>query len=180
MEIWKTLRVSHIPTPPAATTDKCRTRRYTNNPLGTKDRSGHWLVWQNLQRERNGALFGVHGAVRSKSVWQRRHCQRRDLAVLLGRSQSSEEVSNSWTIAQHRSPPLQAVTHVEFPTTWHPKPARRTWRTCLRQTDRSRRRPAAHSAACRTDAPATLAAPRSRPTTTLAHSVGFPSPCATV
>ena len=27
-----------------------------------------WLVWQNLQRERNGALFGVHGAVRSKSV----------------------------------------------------------------------------------------------------------------
>jgi hypothetical protein len=24
------------------------------------------LVWQNLQRERNGALFGVQGAVRSK------------------------------------------------------------------------------------------------------------------
>src|SRR5450432_318078 len=41
MEIWKTLRVSHIPTPPAATTDKCLTRRYTNTPLGTKDRSGH-------------------------------------------------------------------------------------------------------------------------------------------
>ena len=40
MEIWKTLRVSHIPTPPAATTDKCLTRRYTNTPLGTKDRSG--------------------------------------------------------------------------------------------------------------------------------------------
>ena len=40
-EIWKTLRVSHIPTPPATTTDKCLTRRYTNNPLGTKDRSGH-------------------------------------------------------------------------------------------------------------------------------------------
>ena len=39
---------------------------------------------------------------------------------------------------------------------------------------------AAHSAACRTDAPATSAAPRSRPTTTLAHSVGFPLPCATV
>src|SRR2546422_3347562 len=36
----KTLRVSHIPTPPAATTDKCLTRRYTNTPLGTKDRSG--------------------------------------------------------------------------------------------------------------------------------------------
>jgi hypothetical protein len=31
----------HIPTPPAATTDKCPTRRYTNSPLGTKDRSGH-------------------------------------------------------------------------------------------------------------------------------------------
>jgi len=28
----------------------------------------------NLLRKRNGALFGVHGAVRSKSVWQRRHC----------------------------------------------------------------------------------------------------------
>src|SRR5664280_3437236 len=45
----------------------------------------------------------------------------RDLRVLFGRSHSSEEVSNSWTIAQHRSPPLQAVTHVEFPITWHPK-----------------------------------------------------------
>src|ERR1019366_5154058 len=40
MEIWKTLRVSHIPTPPT-TTDKCLTGRYTNTPLGTKDRSGH-------------------------------------------------------------------------------------------------------------------------------------------
>src|ERR1700688_5094104 len=40
MEIWKTLRVSHIPTPPATTTDKCLARRYTNTPLGTKDRSG--------------------------------------------------------------------------------------------------------------------------------------------
>ena len=40
MEIWKTLRVSHIPTPPATTTDNCLTRRYTNIPLGTKDRSG--------------------------------------------------------------------------------------------------------------------------------------------
>src|ERR1019366_3634874 len=41
MEIWKTLRVSHIPTPPTTTTDNCPTRRYTNIPLGTKDRSGH-------------------------------------------------------------------------------------------------------------------------------------------
>jgi hypothetical protein len=41
MGMWKTLRVSHIPTPPATTTDKCQKRRYTNNPLGTKDPSGH-------------------------------------------------------------------------------------------------------------------------------------------
>jgi hypothetical protein len=38
--MWKTNNVSHISTPPAATTDKCRTRRYTNNPPGTKNRSG--------------------------------------------------------------------------------------------------------------------------------------------
>jgi hypothetical protein len=31
-------------------------------------RASLWLVWQNPQRERNGALFGVHGAVRSKGV----------------------------------------------------------------------------------------------------------------
>ncbi len=43
MEIWKTLCVSHIPTPPATTTDNCPTRRYTNIPLGTKDRSGQGL-----------------------------------------------------------------------------------------------------------------------------------------
>src|ERR1017187_6136563 len=41
MEIWKTLRVFHIPTPPTTTTDNCPTRRYTNTPLGTKNRSGH-------------------------------------------------------------------------------------------------------------------------------------------
>ena len=35
MEMWKTLRISHIPTPPAATTDKPQTTRYTNNLLGT-------------------------------------------------------------------------------------------------------------------------------------------------
>jgi len=38
--------------------------------------SGPGLVWQNLQRERNGALFGVHELVRSKSTWRERHCQR--------------------------------------------------------------------------------------------------------
>src|SRR5271165_2374837 len=36
MEIWKTLRVSHISTPPTATTNYCLKRRYTNIPLGTK------------------------------------------------------------------------------------------------------------------------------------------------
>ena len=40
MGMWKTLRVSHIPTPPTTTTDKDPTRRYTNIPLGTKHRSG--------------------------------------------------------------------------------------------------------------------------------------------
>src|SRR5271166_6134964 len=39
MEIWKTLRVSHISTPPTATTNYCLKRRYTNIPLGTKNRS---------------------------------------------------------------------------------------------------------------------------------------------
>ena len=62
--MWKTLRVSHIPTPSAATTDKLQTRRYTNNLLGTKDRSGH-LVSQcddpvvallALDCERNGLV----------------------------------------------------------------------------------------------------------------------------
>src|ERR1039457_4835685 len=41
MEIWKTKPVSLISTPPATTTDNCPTRRYTNTPLGTKNRSGH-------------------------------------------------------------------------------------------------------------------------------------------
>jgi hypothetical protein len=55
MEIWKTLRVSHIPTPPATTTDKCLTRRYTNTPLGTKDRSGQ-VVWPSFPLTVCGAL----------------------------------------------------------------------------------------------------------------------------
>ncbi len=43
-----------IPTPPATTTDNCLTKRYTNNPLGTKDRSGHLRpeVRQHLGRQR--------------------------------------------------------------------------------------------------------------------------------
>lgn len=39
--MWEPLRVSHIPIPPATTTDKDQKRQYTNIPLGTKDRSGH-------------------------------------------------------------------------------------------------------------------------------------------
>jgi len=35
-----------------------------------------------LQLERNGALFGVHGLVRSKSTWQHRHCQRRRVSIV--------------------------------------------------------------------------------------------------
>src|ERR1700691_4650807 len=61
-----------------------------------------------------------------------------------------------------------------------PTPAHRIWRTGLRQTDRNQRRRAAHSAAYRTDALAILSASPSPPTTTLAHSVGFPSPCNTL
>src|SRR5215469_5277110 len=61
-----------------------------------------------------------------------------------------------------------------------PSPAHRTGRTGLLQTDRSPRLPAPHSAACRTDAPATLAAPPSPPTSTLARPSAFPSPYPTV
>jgi len=39
--MWKTKPVSHISTPPT-TTDKGQKRRYTNIPLGTKKRSGHF------------------------------------------------------------------------------------------------------------------------------------------
>jgi len=39
MEMWKNKPVSHISTPPATTTDKGLNKRYTNTPLGTKDRS---------------------------------------------------------------------------------------------------------------------------------------------
>ena len=41
MEMWKTKPVSHISTPPTATTAKGQKRRYTNIPLGTTNRSGH-------------------------------------------------------------------------------------------------------------------------------------------
>jgi hypothetical protein len=60
MEIWKTLRVSHIPTPPATTTDKCLTRRYTNTPLGTKDRSGHPNGTMGARYSFRGNIKGPH------------------------------------------------------------------------------------------------------------------------
>jgi len=41
MEMWKTKPVPHISTPPT-TTDIGQKRRYTNIPLGTKKRSGHF------------------------------------------------------------------------------------------------------------------------------------------
>jgi hypothetical protein len=60
MEMWKTKPVSHIPTPPTATTDKGQKRRYTNIPLGTKHRSGHshvdtpWFLDVLLQKKSRG------------------------------------------------------------------------------------------------------------------------------
>ena len=61
-----------------------------------------------------------------------------------------------------------------------PSPARRTSRTGLRQIDRSRRRPAAHSAACRRDAPVPLptrCAPTRSPLASPA-ACACPLPCA--
>ena len=49
-EELRKLGVSHIPIPPTTTTDKCPTRRYTNIPLGTKDRSGQ----RNVRRIKRG------------------------------------------------------------------------------------------------------------------------------
>ena len=60
MEMWKTKNVSHISTPPAATTDKGRNRRYTNIPLGTKNRSGQraWVGF-NASHSMGLILFGL-------------------------------------------------------------------------------------------------------------------------
>jgi hypothetical protein len=63
-----------------------------------------------------------------------------------------------------------------------PSPVRRTWRTGLRQADRSRWRLAAHSAAYRRDARAILAAPPTppqRPLLTLSSSHRHPPHCST-
>jgi hypothetical protein len=55
--MWKTLRVFHIPPPPTTTTDKYPTRRYTNIPLGTKNRSGHDYI-RNLREETIKGFYG--------------------------------------------------------------------------------------------------------------------------
>src|SRR5271165_6494493 len=64
MEIWKTLRVSHIPTPPATTANYFLTKRYTNIPLGTKDRSGHNLA---RIRARQPPMFSRRNIARAPS-----------------------------------------------------------------------------------------------------------------
>src|SRR5712691_2189059 len=68
--MWKTLRVSHIPTPPATTTDKCPTRRYTNTPLGTKDRSGQRLRSYGIE------LISPHRRNRKNRTQDRRRLRR--------------------------------------------------------------------------------------------------------
>src|SRR6266704_3259890 len=78
--------------------------------IGVADRRDEWvgpssrperlraslrLVWQNLQLERNGALFGVHGLVRPKVLDRGRHCQRRDFAsTVLRRFPKSHDSSH--------------------------------------------------------------------------------------
>jgi len=61
MGMWKTLRVSHIPTPPTATADKLRLRRYTNFLLGTKKRSGHYFARRRSddQYKRSSLLYPI-------------------------------------------------------------------------------------------------------------------------
>src|SRR5271165_382491 len=67
MEMWKTKPVSHISTPPT-TTDKGQKRRYTNIPLGTKDRSGQTVpseVFSSSTRGCDCCAFAALGAARS-------------------------------------------------------------------------------------------------------------------
>jgi len=46
-----------IISPPATTTDNCPTKRYTNTPLGTKDRSGQLAPQAHVQVFRVFALI---------------------------------------------------------------------------------------------------------------------------
>src|ERR1017187_6172347 len=69
----KTLRVSHIPTPPTTTTDNCPTKRYTNIPLGTKDRSGQVCACPKGGREcgQSGMLGRYSSAIRAACANER-------------------------------------------------------------------------------------------------------------
>src|ERR1017187_5709178 len=73
MGMWKTLRVSHIPTPPTTTTDNCPTKRYTNIPLGTKDRSGQVCACPKGGREcgQSGMLGRYSSAIRAACANER-------------------------------------------------------------------------------------------------------------
>jgi len=67
MEIWKTLRVSHISTPSTATTNYCLKRRYTNIPLGTKDRSGH-EEFADLPENRQIQVYSLEEIATEKTI----------------------------------------------------------------------------------------------------------------
>src|SRR5271167_3457582 len=110
MEIWKTLRVSHIPTPPATTTNYGLTKRYTNIPLGTKDRSDQNLLkrypkaiahmhWRNSV-QRLGLVFGA-GASRDLGfpTWEK----------LVRRIAQSPEVDGSALVPRELRKPLPIV-----------------------------------------------------------------------
>src|SRR5664280_924111 len=94
-------------------------RRILQTSIGLQD-AAHMLLAQDdkvvhtLAPDRSDQPFG-------KAILPRRGWRYRLVPDAHGANSAHDDGSNSWTIAQHRSPPLQAVTHVEFPTTWHPK-----------------------------------------------------------
>jgi hypothetical protein len=65
MEIWKTLRVSHISTPPTVTADYYLKSRYTNIPPGTRNRSGHPLT---AHAEDYSAVFAFFSPIDSTAA----------------------------------------------------------------------------------------------------------------
>src|ERR1039458_2525834 len=108
MEIWKTLRVSHIPTPPATTTDNCLTRRYTNIPLGTKDRSGHDREGVRKGRDRIGECDRSHSTARGRLVRARTSRKCRTWSVNSERIHAGHEI------------PLVVAVAIRLPTTVPP------------------------------------------------------------
>src|ERR1019366_8597974 len=76
IETWKPLRAFHISTPPTPTSNKRRNRRYTNNPSGTKHRSGHLSFVQH--QFHSGAPQDI----------QSRKCHRRIVIIPRGLSRS--------------------------------------------------------------------------------------------